>query len=226
MLRSVLRRFRFSLRSVLVFILGIGVGHSLNSESLQRLIGRGVQPPPIPTHPWDQPDLLKIAVFDKNGRAITGFGKELFWVHPDGQLRIGQFGKLFVGGQSLAERRDSIHKAVATSIDSPRVFVDPVESDGKSYYVVVEMYENDVVSVIQLVGNETVLDAISNVGDIPLRDITGVSIVRPPEGSASPPITLSVDWPALARGESSSTNYQLLPGDRVHVSLRPSSTAN
>lgn len=72
MLRSVLRRFRFSLRSVLVFILGIGVGHSLNSESLQRLIGRGVQPPPIPTHPWDQPDLLKIAVFDKNGRAITG----------------------------------------------------------------------------------------------------------------------------------------------------------
>jgi polysaccharide biosynthesis/export protein len=69
-------------------------------------------------------------------------------------------------------------------------------------------------------GNETVLDAISEVSQFqvlpPMSHMT-IWVARPAPGGAGSEQILPVDWDAITRGGITDTNYQLLPGDRIYI---------
>jgi hypothetical protein len=46
-------------------------------------------------------------------------------------------------------------------------------------------------------------------------------IKRPAPDPLGPDLILPVDWCAITQGDSTATNYQLLPGDRVYVKADP-----
>ena len=70
---------------------------------------------------------------------------------------------------------------------------------------------------LPVTGNQTVLDAIATVGGLGQASSHRIWISRPaPHGVGCDQI-LPVDWTAITQGGDASTNYQILPGDRVFV---------
>jgi hypothetical protein len=70
-----LRRLRFSVRSVLVLILGIANGYSLNLQTLRLLIHGPLYPTALPPYVIKAPDILEISLvrrFDGDEAAVAG----------------------------------------------------------------------------------------------------------------------------------------------------------
>jgi hypothetical protein len=90
--------------------------------------------------------------------------------------------------------------------------------NSKFYYIVTEGAGfGDQMVRIPVTGNETVLDAMAQIGGLQQVSSKRIWIARPaPKDSACDQI-LPVDWQAITRGASTATNYQLMPGDRIFV---------
>ncbi|MBY0227772.1 MAG: hypothetical protein K2W96_00690, partial [Gemmataceae bacterium] len=71
-------------------------------------------------------------------------------------------------------------------------------------------------------GNETVLDAITNVAGLPaVASNKKIWVARPAPANHPCLQVLPVDWRAITEGGATGTNYQLFPGDRVYVGPDP-----
>jgi polysaccharide export outer membrane protein len=66
-------------------------------------------------------------------------------------------------------------------------------------------------------GNETVLDAIAQVNGLSQVSSKRVWIARPNPDVAGRPEILCVNWPAITAAGVATTNYQILPYDRIYV---------
>jgi polysaccharide export outer membrane protein len=66
-------------------------------------------------------------------------------------------------------------------------------------------------------GNDTVLDAISQLGGLSTVSDPGQVWVARSAALNEPDQVLPVDWDGLTRRGRAETNYQLLPGDRLFV---------
>ena len=75
----------------------------------------------------------------------------------------------------------------------------------------------DQVVRLPITGNETVLDAIATIGGISSISNSKIWISRPAPHGVGCDQVLPVNWDAISRGANTSTNYQILPGDRVFV---------
>jgi len=207
-------RFRFSTKSVLVLILGIAIGFSLNLETLKLLTGsRAI---PLPPYVIEPPDILQVDVLGKNLSAAQP-GSNQHLVGPDGRINLGSWGTVYVAGMTIEEARVAIEQAVGAFIESPQVAVDVVAYNSKTYYVIHEYGGNDTVQQLPITGNDTVLDAIANIGGLKSPESTQVYVARQPRNGVGAPIILPVEWTKITKGYSASTNHQLLPGDRVFI---------
>lgn len=144
-------------------------------------------------------------------------------VRPDGTVSLGEYGPVYVAGLTLNSARHSIERHLAGHVHHPRVHVDVRTSDSKFFYVVIDQGgAGEKVSRFPCTGNETVLDALAQINNLPAvgpkRDIW---IARPAPPEAACEQILQVDWDGIVRGGQSRTNYQLLPGDRVYVQADP-----
>jgi hypothetical protein len=91
----------------------------------------------------------------------------------------------------------------------------------KVYFVVNEGAGNgDRVRDFSCTGNDTVLDAIAQIGGISAVSSNKMWIERPVLGARDKNI-LSVDWAAISRQGINSTNYKLEPGDRLVIGADP-----
>jgi polysaccharide export outer membrane protein len=138
-------------------------------------------------------------------------------VGPDGTINLRQYGVVAVAGKSVAEARAALEKHLAGFFDSPEVGVEVIAFNSKVYYVIVEGtgMDNRVLR-LPITGNETVLDAVSQVG--PLRQIAHKKIWlarATPPGAAE--TVLPVDWEAVIHRGAAATNYQICPGDRIVI---------
>jgi polysaccharide biosynthesis/export protein len=149
-------------------------------------------------------------------------------VKSDGTVMLGLYGSVRVAGMTLAQARAAIEAHLSSYLLKPEVSVDVAGFNSKVYYVVTDGGGlGEQVARVPTTGNETVLDAVSQIGGL-----SGVSskkriwVSRPsPAGSCRPQV-LPVDWCAITRGGESDTNYQLLPGDRVYIMADPLVTAD
>ncbi|GAB6166900.1 hypothetical protein JCM19992_30600 [Thermostilla marina] len=145
---------------------------------------------------------------------ITG----TYLVSPDGTINLRQYGAVYVAGMTLPEAREAIERHLSRFLDSPEVSLDVAAYNSKVYYVITAgPAEDDSVVRLPCTGNETVLDAIAQVGGISQVSSKKIWVARPSPAENGCEQILPVDWEAITRGGDTSTNYQLLPGDRVFI---------
>jgi len=147
-------------------------------------------------------------------QAVSG----IYLVAPDGTINLRQYGTVHVAGKTLWEARLAIQQHLSQFFDSPEVSVDMAGYNSKVYYIITEGAGlGDNVVRVPITGNETVLDAISQIGGLSQLSSKEIWIARPAPGNFGCEQHLPVDWVAISRGASTATNYQLMPGDRVFI---------
>jgi polysaccharide export outer membrane protein len=147
-------------------------------------------------------------------------------IAPDGTIRLGKFGGVFVAGLTVDEAKAAVEKHLAAhGLTRPEVSLTVQGFNSKFYYVITQGAQGEQVVRLPATGNETVLDAMSqlNMGTTQPH----VWIVRPAALSAgTPEQILPVDWTGITRAGITQTNYQLLPGDRLYVVSQPMAWTN
>jgi len=201
----------------------------------------------MPDYVVEPPDLMLVEVLEAlPGRPISG--ERL--VRPDGKISLGFYGDVYVAGLTIPEIKEKIifhlRKFLTDEVlglievdpntggpmvgedgkpkfvdprECDRVFVDVTAYNSKNYYV-----EGDVGSPgrLPITGNETVLDAIHFAGGlIPTAAPQNIRLVRPAPPGACCEQLLPVNLAAIISGGDSTTNYQLMPGDRIVVYRDP-----
>jgi polysaccharide biosynthesis/export protein len=218
------RRFRFRLDNLLILILGIAIGLALNLRTMQRFVGLAANETSmrtLPTYRIEPPDVLSVEVLAGSvGATPLVSGAHL--VGPDGTINLGTYGQVVMSGKTLGEAREAVQQAFAQYAETPQVEVDVVSYNSKCYYVVSEgPGMADTIQRIPITGNETVLDALAQVGGLSRPDDSNVWIARPAMNGAGMGTVLPVQWQEIVREGDTTTNYQVLPGDRVFVALKP-----
>ena len=139
-------------------------------------------------------------------------------VGPDGTINLGTYGTVYVTGMTLAEAKTAIEKHLSDYLDAPLVSVDVFSYNSKVYYVITEGAGfGDNVARFPVTGNETVLDAISQINGLSRLSSKDIWIARPAPSGVGCDQILPVDIEAIMKGASTATNYQVLPGDRVFI---------
>lgn len=139
-------------------------------------------------------------------------------VTPDGTVNLGSYGNVYVAGMTVAESKLAIEDHLSQFLEDPEVSVDVFSYNSKRYYVITEGAGlGEGVNMFPVTGNETVLDAISQVQGLRQVSSKTIWIARPaPDGAGCDQI-LPVNWKEITRGGATATNYQLMPGDRVFI---------
>jgi polysaccharide export outer membrane protein len=138
-------------------------------------------------------------------------------VGPDGTVTLGSYGSVSVVGLTLAQARQAIEDYLSQFLEEPEVSVDLFAYNSKVYYVVTQGAGlGDGLYRFPITGNETVLDAISQISGLGQVSSKRIWIARPTHEPGTVQV-LPVSWEAITAQASASTNYQILPGDRVFV---------
>ena len=155
-----------------------------------------------------------------SAQAITG----QHLVAMDGRVNLGVYGMVYVAGMTLKEARAAIELKLAEQLDDPKVSVDVLAYNSKVVYLILQGGgSGDDVVRMPLKYPYTLA---MNVGAL-LKDATypnpidfaaaKIYIARPAANGVDVELKLPVAWDA-ARGEpTATTNYPLLPGDRIFV---------
>lgn len=144
-------------------------------------------------------------------------------VCPDGTVNLGLYGSAYVAGKTLAEAKVAIEQQLSKHLYKPEVSVDVFAYNSKVYYIITDGagFGEQVIRV-PTTGNETVLDAISQISGLPaVAARNGVWIARPTPAGQAPYKKLSVDWKGITRNGLTATNYQVMPSDRIYVMAQP-----
>lgn len=143
-------------------------------------------------------------------------------VRPDGTISLGIYGAVHVAGLSVPEVKQRIETQLATNEDErvldPDVSVDILAYNSKVVYVITDGggYGEQVVR-LPVTGNETVLDAVSQIQGLSQISSKRIWVARPaPSGTHCAQI-MDVHWREIAEEGITTTNYQLFPGDRVYI---------
>jgi protein involved in polysaccharide export with SLBB domain len=143
-------------------------------------------------------------------------------IRPDGTVGLGTYGSVYVAGMTLPQVKQCIEQHLSQFLLKPEVSVDVAAFNSKWFYIITD-FAGSGENVVRLpaTGNETVLDAISQVGGLSPVSSKKMWIARPaPAGQGNDQI-LPVDWKGITRRGHVRTNYQILPGDRVFVMSQP-----
>jgi polysaccharide export outer membrane protein len=192
----------------------------------------------MPDYIVEPPDILNVEVLEAlPGRPITGD----FLVKPDGKITLGFYGDVFVAGLTPTDIKEKIilhlrkyiqdevlglvmldndgKEKLVPPAESSRVYVQVISFNSKVYYV-----QGDVGAPgrLPITGSETVLDAINYAGGlIPTASTTNIRLVRPAPPGACCESILPVNYAAIVNAGDTTTNYQMMPGDRLVVYRDP-----
>lgn len=140
-------------------------------------------------------------------------------VAPDGKVNLGTYGRVRLVGMTIEEARAAVEAHLSTYLEDPQIALDVLGYNSKVYYVVTQGAGlGDRVVILPAKGNETVLDAIGQVQGLDSNSSTRMWIARPGRNGCDGDQLLPVDWLAVTQRGDTSTNYQILPGDRLFVS--------
>jgi len=138
-------------------------------------------------------------------------------VAPDGTITLGSYGQVYVAGMTVFEAKQAIEVHLAQFLENPEVAVTVFAYNSKVYYVITEGAGlGDRVYRFPVTGNETILDAISNIGGLEEISSKCIWIARPTDRPGEA-LLLPVDWKAITAAGYAGTNYQILPGDRIFI---------
>ena len=121
-------------------------------------------------------------------------------------------------GAAINVAKQAIEAQLSNFLDDPKVSVSVYAYNSKVYYVITEGAGlGDLVARLPITGNETVLDAISQINGLSRISSKKIWIARPNRLEAGCDTILPVDWKEITKGAATATNYQVLPGDRIFI---------
>ncbi len=139
-------------------------------------------------------------------------------VSPDGRVNLGTYGSVYVAGMTLEAATAAIEAQLSGFLDNPKVSVSVFAYNSKVYYVITEgAGSGDQLARFPITGNETVLDAISQINGLSRLSSKRIWIARPTPSGAGCDTILPVNWEEITQGAATATNYQILPGDRIFL---------
>ena len=138
-------------------------------------------------------------------------------VAPDGTVTLGAYGTVSVVGMTVPEARKAIEQHLAQYLDEPEISLEVYAYNSKVYYVITQGAGlGDGVYRFPVTGNETVLDAISQINGLQQVSSKRIWIARPTEDPCVMQV-LPVNWEQITAQGIAATNYQVFPGDRIFV---------
>ncbi|KAA1261024.1 Polysaccharide biosynthesis/export protein [Rubripirellula obstinata] len=162
---------------------------------------------------------LRQPVVSVSLRSVSGIqpiaGEHL--VGPDGTVTLGQYGSVRVVGLTLDEARQEISRKLSSEFANPKVSVSVFAFNSKAIYVVTQGGGlGDELVRLPYTGNETVIDALSQINGTSYVSSSRMWVARPNRDRSNTTL-LPIDWNAITQAADVTTNYQLLPGDRVFI---------
>lgn len=141
-----------------------------------------------------------------------------FIVYPDGTINLGVYGQVRIVGLTLAQAKEKIEEKLSERLSDPEVAISVFAYNSKVYYVVFEGGGlGDRIVSLPVTGSDTVLSAISQANNGLTPSSSHHIWVARPSPAGGPAQKLPVDWRAISAGGMVTTNYELMPGDRVVV---------
>lgn len=138
-------------------------------------------------------------------------------VGPDGTVTLGIYGSVPVVGRTIEEAKAIIEGHLSQYLDAPEIALDVFAYNSKVYYVITQGAGlGDGVFRFPVTGNETVLDAISQINGLDPVSSKRIWIARPTADPCRFQV-LPVQWEAVSAMAATGTNYQIFPGDRIFV---------
>jgi polysaccharide export outer membrane protein len=143
-------------------------------------------------------------------------------VRPDGTVSLGNYGSVKVCGLTIAMAKAAIENHLTKYLQRPEVVVDVLAYNSKVYYVIFDQGgAGQRIFRLPFTGNETVLDAVSQISGLTsVSDTQQIWLARP-SADDQPEEVLKVDWKAVTAHAKTQTNYQIFPGDRLFVNAQP-----
>jgi polysaccharide biosynthesis/export protein len=139
-------------------------------------------------------------------------------IAPDGTINLGTYGLVYIAGMTLEEAKAAIEAHLTDYLDTPQIAVSVYAFNSKVYYVITQgAGQGDQVARLPVTGNETVLDAISQIQGLNRISSKNIWIARPAPGGMGCDLILPVNWNEITAGAATATNYQVLPGDRIFI---------
>lgn len=139
-------------------------------------------------------------------------------VLADGTIDLNEYGRLVVVGRTVEEIEAEIEKLIrAKTPDAGAINVRLVGPQSKRFYVLGEV---NAPGDFQYIGRETALSAILAAGGLTDRAaVKKIILSRPsvPDGCRT---VLPICYDQIVQLGDTSTNYQILPGDRIYVPSR------
>jgi polysaccharide export outer membrane protein len=143
-------------------------------------------------------------------------------VAPDGTVNLGSYGSVYVAGLTLEEGTRAVNQHLTEFLDNPQVSMSVFAYNSKVYYVVTEGAGlGDTLARFPITGNETVLDALTQVNGLSRVSSKRIWIARPMPGGAGCDAILPVNWKEITASGATASNYQVLPGDRIFIAQDP-----
>ena len=140
-----------------------------------------------------------------------------YLVGPDGTINLRHYGKVAVTGKTVAEARLAIQKHLKQFLDAPELAVDVVAYNSQAYYVIIQGGESDTIRRLPVTGNETVLDALSQINGLSHLASKKIWIARPSATDSEKGTILPVDYDAITSRGATASNYQIFPRDRLFI---------
>lgn len=158
---------------------------------------------------------VAVSMPNVNGRQEIS-GEHL--VRPDGTVSLGIYGGVYVAGMTVDEIKQAVEVHLSEFIHEPEIQVDISAYNSKKYYVITDGGGfGETVTPVPFTGNETVLDAIANIQGLSEVSSKTLWISRPAPNGAGCAQKLPVDWRAITEDGITTTNYQILPQDRIYI---------
>lgn len=203
----------------------VGHGHNVPTELAKNA---------LPPHRVEAGDVLVIEPNDFNSPVRLQSDQT---VQQDGTIDLGDYGQVQVAGMTTTEIQQLVHHRVAdreiekhqtrVALASHRDLADtpPNPNDfglsvrlvNKESGMIYVMGEVNAPGSYPLVGSETVLDALIASGGLSDRCNEHNIVLIRPQLDGQPRVILPVCYQQILQLGDVSTNYQLMPGDRIYV---------
>lgn len=211
---------RFNMRSLLIFTLGIAIGFALHQKAVVDWFVAFQQSrnDPLEHVVLEPPDILEIEAEGQFSQAYpTVAGLHL--MGQDGTINLGSFGPQFVAGMSIDQAERALRDAVTSQVPVTRFRVS-LHASNSNRYMVVALNRAGIryCSSFPFNGNETVFDAVVRAGGMAQFSSPTIWVLRDPESDSGSQRIVPVDWDSATGGSSNTSNFKILPKDRIFIS--------
>lgn len=159
--------------------------------------------------------IVSVSLSDVSAKQVVA-GEHL--VRPDGTVALGIYGSVYVAGKTLDEVKAAVEEHLSNDVHNAEVSVDVLAYNSQKIYLITDGGgSGEQVVTLPFTGGEHVLDALSNINGLSPVSSKRLWIARPAPSGTEVAQKMEVDWRAITQDGITTTNYQLMPGDRIYI---------